>query len=106
MAGMEISKPNGSKGMGVILLGISSLVLLANVGWVAIQLERFAASSGFDSADRQIAIVLGLLKIVRTIAFDHIETFCVMTDILVLCIALGGLLIGFGMLRKRTVETA
>jgi len=103
---VESSKQNVNSSTGVILLGFSSLVLLANVGWVAIQLERFAASSGFDSADRQIAIVLGLLKIVRTIAFDHIETFCVMTDILVLCIALGGMFAGFGMLRKRTVETA
>ena len=106
MAGNQTSKPNGNSRTGAILLGISSLVLLANVGWFAVQLQGFASSFGFDAGDRQIAIALGVLKVLRTIAFDHVMTFCVFTDILVLCVALGGMLAGFGMLRQRTTETA
>lgn len=106
MAGNETSKQAVNRRTGVILLGISSLILLADVGWFAIQLERFAASFGFNALDRPIALILGGLHLVRMLAFDHATAFCVMTDILVLCIALGGLLVGFGMLRKRTVETA
>lgn len=106
MAGNQISERNLNSGTGVILLGISSFILLANVGWFAIQLEPFAASLGFDGVDHQIAIALGAMKVLRTIAFDHVMTFCVFVDILLLCTALCGMLVGLGMLRRRTVETA
>jgi hypothetical protein len=106
MAGNAISERNVNSHTGVILLGISSLILLANVGWFAIQLNRFAAGFGFDAVDRPIAIVLGGLQLLRIFAFNHEMTFCVITDILLLCVALGGMLAGFSMLWKRTVETA
>jgi hypothetical protein len=105
MARNSISKRNVNSRTGVILLGISSLILLGNVGWFAIQLDRFATSFGFDAVDRPIAIVLGGLQLLRMFAFNHEMTFCVMTDILLLCVALGGILTGFSMLSRQTVET-
>jgi hypothetical protein len=106
MPGRENSNRNLRTRAGVILLGLGGLLMLANVGWIAVQVERFAASLGFGAFDSHTALALGLLRLLRTIAFDRAAMFSVFGDVLILCFALAGMLAGLTLLRKRTVETA
>jgi hypothetical protein len=80
--------------------------MLANVGWIAVQLEHFAARVGFAAVDCHTALALGLLKLLRTIAFDRAAMFSAFGDVLILSFAVAGMFAGLTLLRKRTVETA
>ena len=91
---------------GVILLAFGSALMLAKVGWIAVRLEHLAASFWFGALGFPAAVGLGVLKLLRTIAFDRAAVLSVAGDISILSFALAGILVGLMLLRKRIAETA
>ena len=91
---------------GVILLALGTMLMLAQVGWVAIRLEHLASSFQSGAMDVYAALSLAVLKLLQTVAFGHTAATCVAVGLLVSCMALASILAGLMLLRKRIAETA
>jgi hypothetical protein len=106
MAGHENSNRNLRARAGVVLVSLGSLLMFGKLGLIAVQLPRLLASLGIDIYGVRVALGLTLLRVLRTIAFDHTAIFSFGCAILVLFFALVAIVAGLTLLRKRNVEAA
>ena len=106
MAGRKNSNRNLRARAGVVLVSLGSLLMFAKLGLIVVQLPRLLASLGIDTLGVHIALALTLLRVFRTIAFDHAAIFSFVCAILVLFFALVAIVAGLTLLRKRTTEAA
>jgi hypothetical protein len=91
---------------GIALLTIGFLLMFANMGVLAAGFPHFLANLGMEALGAPAALALALLKFLRTIAFHPAALLPFAYGILVLFFALAGILSGFMLLRRRTVENA
>jgi hypothetical protein len=91
---------------GRALLAIGTLLMLGNVGALALGLPHFLASLGAEAIGAPAAAALALLRFLRTLAFHPTALLPFACGILVLFIALAGIVSGFLLLRGRAVENA
>jgi hypothetical protein len=106
MRGRENLNRNLRARAGVALLVLGSLLMLAKLGLLAVRFPELLATMGIDTLGVHVALGLTLLKVFRTIAFDHAAIFSVVCGILVLFFALVAIVAGLMLLRKGTVEAA
>jgi len=106
MVGRRNSNRNLRARAGVVLLALGSALMLARLGLIAFQLPRLLASLGIDALGVHVALGLTLLRLVRTIAFDHTAIFSFACGILLLFFALVAIVVGLTLLRKPAVEAA
>ena len=102
----KVANRNPKPWAGVILLTLGTILMLAQVGWIAVRLERLAGSFQSEALDVSAALSLTALKLLQTVAFDHAAATCVAAGLLVSCMALASILAGLMLLRKRIAETA
>jgi hypothetical protein len=91
---------------GVILLALGTLLMLAQVGWIAVRLEHLANSLQSGATGVYAALSLTVLRLLQTVAFGHAAATCVAVGLLISCVALANILAGLMLLRKRIAETA
>ncbi len=106
MVGRQNSNRNLRARAGAVLLTLGSVFMLAKLGLFAFQLPRLMASLGIDTFGVHVALGLTLLRLVRTIAFDHTAIFSFVCAILLLFFALVAIVAGLTLLRKPAVEAA
>ena len=91
---------------GVILLALGTMLTLAQAGWLALLVEHLANSFWSGTLDVSAALVLTVLRLLRTAAFDPAAAASLAGSVLVSSLALTGILGGLLLLRKRIAETA
>jgi hypothetical protein len=91
---------------GVILLALGTMLMLAQAGWIALQVEHLASSFWSGALDVSAALVLTVLRLLRTAAFSPAATASLAGSVLVSSLALAGILAGLLLLRRRIAETA
>jgi hypothetical protein len=97
---------NPRRWAGVILLALGTMLMLAQVGWVAVRVEHLASSFQSGAMDVYAALSLTVLSLLQTVAFGHAAATRLAVGLLVSCMALAGILAGLMLLRKRIAETA
>jgi hypothetical protein len=90
---------------GVILLALGTLLMLAQAGWIAVQVEHLASSFWSGALDVSAALVLTVLRLLRTAAFHPAVAAALVGSVLVSSLALAGIMTGLLLLRKRIAET-
>jgi hypothetical protein len=91
---------------GVILLALGTVLMLAQAGWIAVQVEHLASSFWSGALDVSAALILTVLRLLRTAAFDPAAAAALAGSVLVSSLALAAILSGLVLLRKRIAETA
>ncbi len=91
---------------GVILLALGAMLMLAQAGWIALQVEHLASSFWSGALDVSAALVLTVLRLLRTAAFNPTAAASLAGSVLVSSLALAGILAGLLLLRRRIAETA
>jgi hypothetical protein len=82
------------------------VLMLAQAGWIAVQVEHLASSFWSGALDVSAALVLTVLRLLRTAAFHPAAAAALAGSVLVSSLALAGILTGLLLLRKRIAETA
>jgi hypothetical protein len=106
MPASQILNCNSRERAGAVLLGLSTLLMLGNVSWVAVRLTQILTSFGSDAVGLPVAASQALLKLFRTIAFNPSALGSFGLGTLVLFLALVGIVSGLMLLHKQNVETA
>jgi hypothetical protein len=103
--GKDLGGRNRRALAGTALLALGVLLLFGKLGLLAFELPRFVATLGIDALGIPAALSLSVLRLFRAIAFHPAALLPLVCGILVLSFALMGIVFGFILLRKRTVET-
>jgi hypothetical protein len=104
--GNDLRGRNRKAPAGTALLVLGVVLLFGKLGLLAFELPRFVATLGIDALGIPAALSLSVLRLFRSIAFHPAALLPLVCGILVLSFALIGIVSGFILLRKRTVETA
>ena len=106
MARTDGSSRKQANWTAIALLVLGSLLMLADVSWMAISWQHVVRTFLFDTFKAPVAIGLAALKLLPTIVFDCTAVPSMAKDLLVLCFALTGILVGLILLRRQMRETA
>jgi hypothetical protein len=90
---------------GVILLALGTVLMLAQAGWIAVEVSHLASSFWSGALDVSAALSLTVLRLLRTAAFDPAVALSLAGSVLVSSLALAGIVGGLLLLRKRIAET-
>src|ERR1700682_3280856 len=102
----QVSNQRTRPWAGVILLALGTMLMLAQAGWIAVQVGQLASSFWSGALDVSAALVLTALRLLRPAAFNPTAAASLAGSVLVSSLALAGILAGLMLLRKRIAETA
>jgi hypothetical protein len=91
---------------GEVLLAVSALLMLADLGLAAAGLPHFLATLGADAIGIPAAASLMILRFCQAVAFHPATLLPFACGILVVFLAFAGMLTGLILLSKRTMEKA
>ena len=97
---------NSKRIIGLALMIVGSIVMLAYVGMLALQVRAFLNASPADLLGSGIGLGLASVRLIPSLAFNHGAVFSWLGKMLVLFSALVVIVAGLALLQNRSARTA